>query len=88
MLTPAYAYLVGVLNIARDPPTLHSVGVYSDPSPTVKISEHRTFVIGDASAPTFGEAQRRVLTIALHHPLYRWCLPYFDERTRIEFERL
>lgn len=88
MLIPHRAYLLGILNIANDPPTLHSVGVYSDPSPTVKVSEQRTFLIGDATAPTFEEAQRRVLTIALHHPLYRWCHPYFDERTRAEFERL
>jgi hypothetical protein len=87
MLTPARAYLVLLLDVTAEPPSVASVGIYSEPSPTVNF-RYRTFVMGDASAPTYDEAKRRVLTIALHHPLYRWCHDHFDDQTRTDFEKV
>ena len=85
MLT--YAYLVLSLDVTTDPPSVASVGVFSEPTPTCSLNL-RTFIMGEAVGKSYEDAHKYAILTLFHNPMYRWCHPYLDDRTRSQFDKI
>ncbi len=70
------AYLVMILDVSTSPPTINSVGMFSEPSPTVvRLNQYRPIEIHREKGATYEEACDKIRHLIAAHEAWMWVAP-------------